>query len=311
MAELEGNPDIIIFMTLTVLYATFGTVGNILIITVYVSKNRTLSQQNILALALVDSVVCLLVMPYRIVYELKKIQNDPLCRGMDILSHATVTFSNLLLFVICIERFVKVWKPSKIISERRSISFILLVLGFSLVISLPVAAIYMVVPTENKTVGPFCQASTKTVGELGMAIYVFLMLILNLIVLLALVVLYSLIYCRLFTNQKKIHDATLARTFGTQVISKNSSQSRLDKSINTKFESTKSVQHGASSSSTHTDDHKLGTNPKQPCQPETTRKTGFLNENCLVHPGHREMKRGGVLLVPKHGLCCRFVHFSI
>lgn len=235
-------------------------------------------------------------MPYRIVYELKKIQNDPLCRGMDILSHATVTFSNLLLFVICIERFVKVWKPSKIISERRSISFILLVLAFSLVISLPVASINMVVPTENKTVGPFCQASTKTVGELGMAIYVFLMLILNLIVLLALVVLYSLIYCRLYTNKKKIHDATLARTFETQVINKNSSQSRFDKSINTKSESTKSVQYGAPSSSTHTDDHESGTNPKQPCQPETTRKTGFVNENSLVHTGpqRNETRRGFV-----------------
>lgn len=139
----------------------------------------------------------------------------------------------------------------------------------------------MVVPTENKTVGPFCQASTKTVGELGMAIYVFLMLILNLIVLLALVVLYSLIYCRLSKNKKKIHDATLARTFETQVISKNRSQSRLDKSIK-KFESTKSVQHSAPSSSTHTDDHESGTNPKQPCQPETTRKTVFVNENRFL-----------------------------
>ena len=27
----------------------------------------------------------------------------------------------------------------------------------------------------------------------------------------------------------------------------------------------------------------------------------------LFIPGHREMKRGGVLLVPKHGQCCRFV----
>lgn len=123
------------FFAFTILYAVIGTLGNLLILSVYISKRRTLSQHNILALAVVDDFVCLFVVPYRIVYELKKIQDDTLCRLMEIISHATVIFSNLLLCAICIERFIKVWQPRKLITARFSLSVILIVLGFSLVVS--------------------------------------------------------------------------------------------------------------------------------------------------------------------------------
>lgn len=207
MSEIWQNADLVIFFTFTVLYAVIGTLGNVLILSVYISKSRTLSQQNILALAMVDSVVCLFVMPYRIVYELKKIQDDTLCRLMEIISHATVIFSNLLLCVICIERFIKVWQPWKRITARFSLSVISIVLGFSLVVSFPVSTIFMVTSSNrtNKVSSiKFCQASTKTVGILGMAIYLYFMLILNFVALGFLVVLYSLIYYRLHQNRKKM-----------------------------------------------------------------------------------------------------------
>lgn len=207
MSEIWQNADLIIFFTFTVLYAVIGTLGNVLILSVYISKSRTLSQQNILALAMVDSVVCLFVMPYRIVYELKKIQDDTVCRLMEIISHATVIFSNLLLCVICIERFIKVWQPWKLITARFYLSVILIVFGFSLVVSFPVSTIFMVTSsnrTNEVSSIEFCQASTKTVGILGMAIYLYSMLILNFVALGFLVVLYSLTYYRLHQNRKKM-----------------------------------------------------------------------------------------------------------
>lgn len=207
MSEIWQNADLIIFFTFTVLYAVIGTLGNVLILSVYISKSRTLSQQNILALAMVDSVVCLFVMPYRIVYELKKIQDDTVCRLMEIISHATVIFSNLLLCVICIERFIKVWQPWKLITARFSLSVILIVFGFSLVVSFPVSTIFMVTSsnrTNEVSSIEFCQASTKTVGILGIAIYLYSMLILYFVALGFLVVLYSLIYYRLHQNRKKM-----------------------------------------------------------------------------------------------------------
>lgn len=207
MSEIWQNADLIIFFTFTVLYAVIGTLGNVLILSVYISKSRTLSQQNILALAMVDSVVCLFVMPYRIVYELKKIQDDTVCRLMEIISHATVIFSNLLLCVICIERFIKVWQPWKLFTARFSLSVILIVFGFSLVVSFPVSTIFMVTSsnrTNEVSSIEFCQASTKTVGILGIAIYLYSMLILYFVALGFLVVLYSLIYYRLHQNRKKM-----------------------------------------------------------------------------------------------------------
>lgn len=198
------------FFAFTILYAVIGTLGNLLILSVYISKRRTLSQQHILALAVVDGIVCLFVMPYRIVYELKKIQDDTLCRLMEILSHATVIFSNLLLCVICIERFIKVWQPWKLITARFYLSVILIVLGFSLVVSFPVSTIFMVTSINNTneiSSAEFCQESTETVGFVGMAIYVYFMLILNFVVLGILVVLYCLIYYRLYQNRKKMLNA--------------------------------------------------------------------------------------------------------
>lgn len=205
MSEIGQNADLIIFFAFTILYAVIGTLGNLLILSVYISKRR-----NILALAVVDGIVCLFVMPYRIEYELKKIQDDTLCRLMEIISHATVIFSNLLLCVICIERFIKVWQPWKLITARFSLSVILIVLGFSLVVSFPVTTIFMVTSSNNTnevSSVEFCQESTKTVGFVGMAIYVYFMLILNFVVLGILVVLYCLIYYRLYQNRKKMLNA--------------------------------------------------------------------------------------------------------
>lgn len=129
---------------------------------------------------------------------------------MEIISHATVIFSNLLLCVICIERFIKVWQPWKLITARFSLSVILIVLGFSLVVSFPVTTIFMVTSSNNTnevSSAEFCQESTETVGFVGMAIYVYFMLILNFVVLGILVVLNCLIYYRLYQNRKKMLNA--------------------------------------------------------------------------------------------------------
>jgi hypothetical protein len=199
MSIISGkDPDVIIFSVSSIVYAAMGILGNILISLVYVSKRHALSQQkNILALAIADFTTCMFVMPYRILYELEAIEDDILCRGMEVLSHVTVIFSNLVLCLICVERFVKVWKPSKIISERLTLFWILIALGFSVVVSIPVPAMFMVI--SKTTDSPeFCQFSSRTVGKLGATIYTFVLLLMNVSVLGTLIILYSLIYCRLY-----------------------------------------------------------------------------------------------------------------
>ncbi|XP_056012605.1 neuropeptide Y receptor type 6-like [Ostrea edulis] len=220
MSIISGkDTDVIIFFASSLVYATIGILGNLLIILVYVSKRHSLSQQkNILALAIVDFTICIFVMPYRIIYELKAIENDIICRGMEIISHMTVIFSNLVLCLICVERFVKVWKPTKIISERLTLFWILIALGFSVVISIPVCTMFMVISGSAADSPKFCQFSSKTVGKLGTTVYTYILLLMNVSVLGALVILYSLIYCRLYKNTRTLTDHNKSDVAGTSIL---------------------------------------------------------------------------------------------
>jgi hypothetical protein len=211
------DPDFIVFFVSSIVYALIGTFGNTVIILVYVSKRRVLSQQtNVLALAVADVTICLFVMPYRILYELKVIENDVICRGMETISHITITFSNVVLCLVCVERFVRVWKPAKIISERLTLFWILIAVGLSVIISVPVPLMAMVIPDRTANSPQFCQLSSRTVGKLGITIYTVMLVLINVVYLGVLIILYSLIYVRLYQNKKKLANHYKMDAVGTR-----------------------------------------------------------------------------------------------
>jgi hypothetical protein len=186
---------------------------------VYVSRRQDLSQQkNVLALAVADFTICVFVMPYRIIYELKAIEDDILCRSMEFFSHSTITFSNIILSVICIERFIKVWYPAKFISERRTVLLILVALGVSVVICTPVPAVFMVIPGNSTDAPQFCQFSSRTVGNIGTTIFSVVLFLINVVYLGVPIILYSLIYFRLYKNKKDLAKHYKSKSLRTRII---------------------------------------------------------------------------------------------
>uniref|UniRef100_K1QBQ3 Galanin receptor type 2 n=1 Tax=Magallana gigas TaxID=29159 RepID=K1QBQ3_MAGGI len=111
--------DFLVFIIITSVSILCGTVGNALVIAVFVSNKQHFPKRTyILTLAVVDLVVMVLVAPYSIVFELRLVTNDFLCHALEIIRHTLIGYSNLVLMFIASERFLLVWKPLKIVTNR-------------------------------------------------------------------------------------------------------------------------------------------------------------------------------------------------
>ncbi|XP_056007890.1 5-hydroxytryptamine receptor-like [Ostrea edulis] len=206
--------NIISFLVYISIFAIGGTIGNSLIIAVYFSNRRSFFNRHyIVALSIVDLVVDVLVAPYTAVFELRLVTSDFICHGAEVLRHAIIGFSNLILILIASERLLMVWKPTHIVSERKKIIAILIILVISILFGLPAGAIYQVsVNTAilkvngtdlggnaSVTTEPHCQYTTRILGDEMSQIYrnfIAFVILLEFVILIAVYVVVYTLVCR-------------------------------------------------------------------------------------------------------------------
>nr|XP_022326120.1 uncharacterized protein LOC111126037 [Crassostrea virginica] len=227
--------DHIIFTTLVLLFAVSGTIGNVLIVVLYIVKKRSFAvRKYILTLSVVDLVINVVVIPYTVLFEFRLVTNDFFCHGMEIVRHTLVGFSNLILLLIAGERLLMVWKPMvQFRTEKMKSVLILCLLAISIISSIPAALIFevkphgelepsanMTIPTNDTQILPveesnpqFCRYTTSILGRVGSGIYRDFISFMLMSELLLLIVFYIIVYVLLYTHKKKLRNSmSLARS---------------------------------------------------------------------------------------------------
>ena len=236
ISKKATDSDYIIFTILVSLFAVSGTIGNVLIVVLYIVKKRSFAvRKYILTLSVVDLVINVVVIPYTVLFEFRLITNDFLCHGMEIIRHTLVGFSNLILLLIAGERLFMVWKPmEKFRTEKMKNVFILCLLVISIISSIPAALIFEVKPhgeleyPANATILPndtqlllpveesypqFCRYTTSILGRVGSGLYRDFISFMLMSELLLLIVFYIIVYFLLYTHKKKLRNSmSLARS---------------------------------------------------------------------------------------------------
>ncbi|XP_062596260.1 alpha-2C adrenergic receptor-like [Saccostrea cucullata] len=221
--------NLLIFLISISVFAIIGVIGNSLIIAVYIKTRRSFFNRTyIVALSIVDLIADLLIAPYTAVFELHLVNSDVICHGMEVIRHTVIGFSNLILILIASERLLMVWKPTKIISERKKIMAILVLLVISIFSGLPSGAIYQVSNKEhnlyhNRTKfnndttinkNDFCQYTTDILGDdLSMMYrnFLALMILLEFFILIVVYVLVYVVICRQKMRVRRIGSSSVLK----------------------------------------------------------------------------------------------------
>ena len=91
-----------------------GTVGNVLILVVYTkSRESQISRIFIKLLAVMDLVVCLLIMPYTVVLNFAGNYSNLVCKLIEFIRHFVVVTSGMTLIGVAAERYVAICHPLK------------------------------------------------------------------------------------------------------------------------------------------------------------------------------------------------------
>ncbi|XP_061184761.1 dopamine receptor 4-like [Saccostrea echinata] len=202
----------ITFVISTSIYIILGTIGNALIIAVYVSKKRHFPRRTyILTLAITDLVVMILVAPYTIVFELRLVTNNFVCHVFEVVRHSVIGYSNLILILIAMERLLMVWKPLKVMKGRTKLAWIIGFLIFTIVCSSPSALIYDVdfhgdpLPVnETHVQEKYCDYTTGILGEENSNMYRNFIIVLIVSELMILIVIYTLVFVLIYRQRKSI-----------------------------------------------------------------------------------------------------------
>lgn len=203
--------DFLVFIIITSVSILCGTVGNALVIAVFVSNKQHFPKRTyILTLAVVDLVVMVLVAPYSIVFELRLVTNDFLCHALEIIRHTLIGYSNLVLMFIASERFLLVWKPLKIVTNRTKRVCIIGFFIFSIACASPSAAVYKVSThcdssnNSSLVLQEYCSYTTSILGVTGSDVYMKIIAISVFFEVLFLIVSYILIYVGIYRQRKKL-----------------------------------------------------------------------------------------------------------
>ncbi|XP_060588012.1 octopamine receptor-like [Ruditapes philippinarum] len=183
-----------------------GTLGNIPVLIVFCRrKDRKASNTFIKVLAFLDLLVCAFVMPYTIVYEYHLVTSDIVCRIFEFLIHFCIAASNTTLVAIATERYIAVCQISKRINVTTINRGVYGILFMGVLIAAPSIGTFAVVkdtevrdvpcsfPHEN-TSGYFCHFTYSIMGHDIVKAYQILQMAMFFIVLIAIIVLYSIIY---------------------------------------------------------------------------------------------------------------------
>lgn len=192
--------DTVLFLILTGVYIVFGGLGNAVILTVYARRKDSYNQHFFIkTLAALDLFICVVVIPYTIVYELHRVHNDVICRLMETIRHIAILTGNSVLCAIAFERYIAICHPTRKLDQRAVRKIMIVLIIVTCVFSSPSPTIFTV--TESNVnlyeVGTYCQFTTKILGILGTSIYQGALALLCMTGILSILVLYALIYRRL------------------------------------------------------------------------------------------------------------------
>lgn len=209
-AEIDNHDEqIITYILLTIMLSflsVVGILGNIPVLIVFCKrKDRKASNTFIKILAFLDLMVCVFVMPYSIVYEYHMVTSDFACRLFEFFIHFSVLASNITLVAIATERYIAVCQIGKKIGVKTINRGMFGILALSVVISAPSIGTFAVVSASEveeipctypheKTSGSFCHFTYTVMGEKIVTAYQILQMSVFFVELIAIIVLYSIIY---------------------------------------------------------------------------------------------------------------------
>lgn len=213
--------DQISFAVFVSVTALCGIIGNTLIIAVYFVKKHSFAiRKYILTLSVVDLIINVLIIPYSAMFEFKMITNDGICHGMEIIRHASIGFSNLILILIAGERLLMVWKPMRnVVSSQMKTALILCLLTVSTISAVPAALIFEVeshdhhyspengihnTTVRNERTEKYCRYTSSKLGGTGSKIYRDFLSFMIATELLLLIVFYVIIYVILYCNRRRL-----------------------------------------------------------------------------------------------------------
>lgn len=207
--DVHHHEQRIVYILLTVMLSFLsivGILGNIPVLIVFCRrKDRKASNTFIKILAFLDLIVCAFVMPYSIVYEYHLVTSDIACRMFEFLIHFAIASSNITLVAIATERYIAVCRIGKRINVKiiNRGMYGILVLGvliaapsvgtFAVVNASEVEGIRCSYPHEI-TEGTFCHFTYKVMGKGPVKAYQITQMIVFFVELIAIIVLYSIIY---------------------------------------------------------------------------------------------------------------------
>jgi hypothetical protein len=194
------NADMILFLILTGIYILFGSLGNGVILLVYRRQQYVYNQKIFIkALAALDLVICVVIMPYTIFFEFHRVDNDVVCRMMEIVRHIAILTSNCVLCAIAFERYFAICHPTKKLDQKAIQNIMISLTTVTVVLSAPAPTIFAVTETRiSGNVQEYCQFTTKVIGSMGTTIYQGFLILLCMSAIIAMIVLYTLIYRKLF-----------------------------------------------------------------------------------------------------------------
>ncbi|KAL4221770.1 hypothetical protein ACF0H5_020024 [Mactra antiquata] len=137
-ANTNDFPAIIVVTCMLSVFSIVGTTGNAFVLYVFSKKkDKTTSTVFILALALIDFVTCLFLIPFTIVveYMYKKVDSDIVCKVYQFFITSNVPFSAFIMTAIAFDRYVCIcrpWLKFLDIKVAKRIIFALLVVSLTL-----------------------------------------------------------------------------------------------------------------------------------------------------------------------------------
>lgn len=145
--ENSGDyPAIIVITCMLSFFSVVGTTGNAFVLYVFSrKKDKNTSTIFILALASIDFVTCLFLIPFTIVVEFmhKRINSDAMCKVYQFFITSHVPFSAFIMVAIAFDRYFCICRPwMKFLDIRFAKRIIVCLLGFSLTLGLITSLAY-------------------------------------------------------------------------------------------------------------------------------------------------------------------------
>lgn len=213
-----STPDEVLLIGSLSLYSVVGVTGNILILLVYHRKSAKLSLVSFIRLlGIVDLLVCALIIPYTLAFELHYVRNDFTCRLFEFVRHFTVLASNAVLLAIAVERYYAVCRPLQRLEEDQIAKGVTVIAIFCLLIAIPSVFMFAVlapevefslalnqtgtIPNESSS-REFCHFTAHYLGESGTLLYQSFLVFLFLGGIIVLIIFYSLVYTAVWKRTK-------------------------------------------------------------------------------------------------------------